>query len=465
MKILAVCALACLLAPSRGGAAPEEFRFHAPIVAPPGHSHYRVSLPAAVYTGLEQPGMGDLRVLNASGEAVPHAFVPRGPHGPAPLQTGATKLFPLYGESAAGLDGVKLDVVRGAGGTVIRLAADAKGKKAGRKLLGYLVDAGESELPMDALRFVWRTGAGFTGAARVEASDDLSRWNTWVADAPVLALSHAGERLERNRVELGGRKARYLRLSFVHVPPDFTLASVQIERRLAHDEPARAWRRLARAQETGKAGEYRFDAGGRFPVDRLRLELPQANSVARVQVLARESERAPWRAMASALVFRLERNGVTASNPDLAVPAGAGTQWLLKVDQRGGGIGAGEPALEAGWVPHEIVFAARGSAPFAVAYGSRLAKAEALPLATVVPGYEPGKDIVAERATVSDAAGTARAAVSWRDPAALLRNLFESGEGKKWVLWALLSAGVLAVAWMALRLLRELGGKPPQGPA
>lgn len=460
MRTLALCALAWLVAPAWGDAPAPEFRFRAPILSAPGHSHYRVSIPAAVYSGLEQRGLGDLRVLNASGETVPFAFVPRGPSGPAPVQSGVARLFPLYGESAAGVEGVKLDVVRGASGTVIRLVDDPKGRKPGRRLLGYLVDAGKSDLPIEALLLDWRTGSGFNGVARVEASDDLSRWNSW-AEAPVLALEHAGERLERKRVEFSGRKARYLRLSFTRVPDDFVLTSVQLERRLERSEPAREWRRVARAPDSGKPGEYRFDAGGRHPVDRLRLQLPQANTVARVQVLTRDDERAPWRTVASALVFRLERNGVTASNPDIVATPGMGSQWLLKVDQRGGGIGAGEPILEAGWVPHEIVFAARGAAPFALAYGSRRAKAEALPLATVVPGYEAGKDITAERATVNAAPGTARPPVSWSDPAGMLREILESGDGKKWLLWLVLSIGVLAVAWMALRLLRDLGGKPP----
>lgn len=461
MRILATCALACLAAPAWGDSPAHEFRFRAPVIAAPGHSHYRVSLPPAVYSGLEQGGLGDLRVLNASGEAVPYAIVPRGPSGPAPVQSGAARLFPLYGESSAGLEGVKLDVVRGTGGTVIRLAAEPKGRKPGRKLLGYLVDGGESELPIGALLFDWRTGSGFNGVAKVETSDDLSRWTSLVAGAPVLDLEHAGERLMRKRVEFGVRKARYFRLSFARVPEDFVLKSVQIERRLERGEPAREWRRVARAADTGKPGEYRFDAEGRHPVDRLRLQLPQANTVARVQFLVRSDERAPWRPMGSALVFRLERNGVAANNPDITVVPGMQSQWLLKVDQRGGGIGAGEPVLEAGWVPHEIVFAARGAAPFTLAYGSRRAKAEALPLATVVPGYEVGKDIAAERATVNEAPGVARVPVSWADPAGMLRELLESGDGKKWALWLVLSLGVLAVAWMALRLLRDLGGKPP----
>ena len=75
----------------------------------------------------------------------------------------------------------------------------------------------------------------------------------------------------------------------------------------------------------------------------------------------------------------------------------------------------------------------------------------------MLPGYAPGKQIAAQRATVGQATVAAAPSASLSDPLGLLREFMESGEGKKWVLWIVLSAGVLAVAWMALRLLRDLG--------
>jgi hypothetical protein len=466
MKRIALCMVAWLAAPALAEPNAPEFSFRAPIVAPPGHSHYRAAQPAAVYAGLEQAGFGDLRVLNASGESVPHAFLPRSPSEPAPVQTDAARIFPLYGETGIGVEGVKLDVVRSASGTVIRLADNTKNRpKAQRKLLGYLVDAGESELPLEALRLDWRTSAGFNGAARVEGSDDLLHWRTLVADRPVLALEHAGERLERKHVELSGRKAKYLRLSFTHVPQDFVVQAVYVERRRERDEPGREWRRLAGTPVAGKPGEYRFDAGGRFPVDRVRLHMPQENTVARLQLLTRDDDHQPWRSRAQASAFRLDRDGAMATNPDIAVPPVADRQWLIRVDQRGGGLGAGELVLETGWVPHELVFAARGAAPFTLAYGSRRAKSEALHAAAVVPGYGPGKELVAQLAEIGAPAGSSRPAASLADPMGLLRELMASGEGKKWLLWVILSLGALGVAWMALRLLRDVGrgGTPPGG--
>ena len=319
MRTLLVCALASSAVAAGADERPAEFRFRAPILAAGQGSHYRFLLPEAVYLGAERQDLGDLRVLNASGEPVPHAFLPRIPAAPAPAQAKTARLFPLYGEEAKGLDGVKLDVTRGADGTVIRLAAEPKGAKAGRKLLGYLVDASDLESSIEALIFDWQAGAGFNGTVRVDASDDLARWSVVVGEAPVLMLEHSGERLERKRVELSGRKAKFLRIAFSRVPDSLVLRGVQLEPRGERVEPAREWRRVSGAPVADKRGEYQFDNGGRFPVDRVRLVLPQQNTVARIELLARDRDEARWRHIAAAQVYRLQRNGATVTNPDLRV--------------------------------------------------------------------------------------------------------------------------------------------------
>ena len=435
-------------------------RYRAPIAAPEGHSHYTVRLPAAVYAGVERSDLGDLRVLNALGEPVPYAFLPRGPSGKAPVQAAPARLFPLYGREAQGVEGVKLDVVRGASGTVIRLAESTKGKSVGRKLLGYVLDVGEDDKPIEALELEWRAAAGFSGSAKVEASDDLARWVTVVQDAPILDLAHAGERLERRRIEWRGRKARYLRLSFARVPEGFTLRTVRVERRLERTEPEREWKRLEAAQADAP-GEYGFAAKGHYPADRVRLHLPQQNTVARVQLFSRDHDGQPWRHRASATVYRLQRDGATVTSPEVPVPVVADRHWQVKADPRGGGLGAGGLALELGWIPHEIVFTARGAAPFALEFGLRRARPEALPIAALVPGYDASKPLLAQPANVG-AVEPARAQAEFlSDPLGWLRAMLGGGVGKTWLLWLVLAAGVLAVAWMALRLLREVGGKPP----
>ena len=427
-------------------------------------SHYRFTLPADAYRGVTRSDLGDLRVFNGAAEPVPYAFVPLRPekHKPA---VHAAKLFPLRGEEAKGLDGVNIRIHQDKGGTSIDVSTTSTSKE--RKLLGYLLDASSlKEPPLEALLLDWQAREGFTGTARVEGSEDLKSWRTLVGGASVLYLEHAGQRLERKRVELHGARSKYLRVSFTGVPADFTLKQARLELRPRRVEPAREWLSLVGKEVADRPGEYEFDTGGHFPIDRLRFALPQVNTVAQVHVLARQTEEIRsrrerrsrveenWRPAASATVYRLRRNGAEVTNADIVVGPNASRRWLLRVEQRGGGLGSGEVRLEIGWVPHEVVFAARGEPPFTLAYGMKIAKPGALPITSVLPEYKEGEAIALKATRLSDLAPAAPPPAGLSD---YLREAVDSGEAKKWALWGSLVIGVLLLVWMAFALLKQVG--------
>jgi len=111
--------------------------------------------------------------------------------------------------------------------------------------------------------------------------------------------------------------------------------------------------------------------------------LPQSNAVASLDVLSRSKPADSWRRVTAATVYRLVREGDELTSADIEVASTADRYWLVKIDQRGGGIGGRPPGLSAGWVPHRFVLASRGTGPFQLAYGSRDAKAPAFPIATL----------------------------------------------------------------------------------
>ena len=446
-----------------GGAAvaqerPADHPYSARVEVDATSAHYRFVVPAEAYRNGARRDLGDLRVFNAAGEPVPYAFSPRELEKPPPaVQAG--KLFPLYGERGKGIDSASMRVQRNARGSVVSvsIAEAAPGKR--RELLGYVVDAADIKEPKQALVLSWSVREGFSGHVHVEASDDLKHWRS-AASTPILFLQHDGARLERNRVELADAKAKYFRLSFSGVPAEFALKEVRVELRGGKPEPVREW--LALSGKEGKSrGELQFDSGGHFPVDRLRLALPQPNTVAEVQFLTRQREDDAWRQAARATVYRLgggAEKSAELRSPEVVVPPTSERYWLLKVEQRGGGFGSGEVKLEIGWVPHELVFAARGAAPFTFAYGSRSAKPGALPAATVVPRRPDGELVPAKLAALGPVTELRKPKASpFQDPLGYVTSLGEEGEAKKWLLWSALVAGVLILTWMALRLLRELG--------
>jgi hypothetical protein len=431
--------------------------YSAPVLTDAPASHYRFTVPASAYRGSARRDLADMRVFNGAGEPVPHAFAPR-EDKPTPPAQRAASLFPLYGEAGKGVDSTSVQVRRTSRGTEINVRETAV-RPATRAVLGYLLDVSAIEERKQALLLDWRAGEGFSGSAYVESSDDLKQWNSVASGVPVLLLEHAGARLERKRVELAGTRAKYLRLSFSGVPRDFVLKAVVVELRGDRPEQVREW--LAIQAAPGKEpGELLFDTAGRFPIDRLRVSPPQLNTVAQIQLLTRERAEDKWRYVASATAYRLRGAGGDIVNPDIVLPVSAERFWLVKVDQRGGGFGAGEVRVEVGWLPHEVVFAARGEAPFRFAYGAKTAKSGALAINAVLPGYKDGDLKLANAARIGDVAGEAAMTPSLlADPVQFVRSLAASGEGKKWLLWGALVAGVLLLSWMAFRLLGEVSRK------
>jgi hypothetical protein len=459
MKPAFLLLLAFLGGPALAQERPSDYPYSAPLVAEAPASHYRFSMPAAVYRGAARRDLGDVRIFNAAGEPVPYAFAPRQAQPAVPALRGVN-LFPLYGTAEKSLDAATVHVERSSRGTIVRVSlAPGQGKEAAgaRAPLGYLADASELKAVTEALVFSWDAPEAFSGQARIEASDDLRQWSTLAANAPVLFLEHAGARLERKRVEVPATRAKYLRISFSGVPRTFLLKEVRAELRADKPELAREW--LSLEGKEGKApGELFFDAAGNFPVDRLRLVLPQINTVAEVQLLTRERAEDPWRPAAFATAYRLGREGGEVVSPEIALPANNDRYWRLKVDQKGGGFGAGPVKLELGWPPHEVLFAARGSGPFSLAYGSKTASPGALPIIAVLPRYGDGWAAETKLARVGEVSDSSRpAATLLSDPARFLRGLSAHREAKKWLLWAVLLAGVLLLGWMAFRLMNDLG--------
>jgi hypothetical protein len=112
------------------------------------------------------------------------------------------------------------------------------------------------------------------------------------------------------------------------------------------------------------------------------------------------------------------------------------------------------------------VFAARGEAPFQLAYGSRDAKPAAFGIATLVPGYkdEATLDLRSAQPAAKPAApaiGAARTAAPQALGGAAATR--ERIDWKRWALWASLVLGVAVLGLMAFRLGRQMS-KPPAPP-
>jgi hypothetical protein len=452
---------------------PSDFAYGIPLNVDGKEALYEVVLPAAVYRGLARADRSDVRVFNGAGDLVPYAWRPRQTAGPEPVKPVTFVLFPLKGGTVAGVDGISIRVRRSADGrTSVDVTSKGGRAESETRTVGYFIDLTALEYPLRALELDWQEAPdGFAGKLRVDASDDLGSWRTVVAAAPLVNLEVAGQRLQQRRIELPQQKAKYLRLSWAAqdtarpTPPELTAARGEVVEKAP--EAPREWAG-AEFRKGEKTGEYLFDLRGHLPVDRARLQLPEVNTVAQVELLARSRADQPWRPVFRGVVYRLRRGESEIASPDLAFGVTTDRYWLLRVDPRGGGIGSGNPGLEAGWIPHTLVFAARGEPPFQLAYGSHGAKPGGHAIETLIPGYndKSGTGLRAARPGAQQTVNVASAQALAQQDLGGESRLKEKIDWKRWSLWSVLVLGVLVLGAMAWRLARQLdAGKNSPGAA
>ena len=451
MKSLLAALLAAASLSANAAESLADFAFAVPIEGLGADALHRVAIPQAVYESAAFPDLRDLRVFNGAGEVVPYAFRPveRSTERPAPV---ALPIFPLQGPRDVRADDLDLSFDRSGQSVSVRLRSSAA-KGGPQAALGYLIDASSVKTPLNGIDVTWgKIVPEALVSARLEAGDDLKHWTVLAADAPLGALTHAGRRLERKTIEYPSLKAKYLRLLWTDPARAIELKAIFGLSPVQHAQPERLWKEVVATPDAGKPGEYLTDLGGRFPLERLALRLPQENTIVPVRLLSRAKPEERWTPVTHAVAYRLNQSGRELVSPDIVVGVNSHRYWLLRVDPAAGGIGSGPLIVKAGWTPREIVFTARGTGPFRLVYGNSKAQAGSFRIDTLVPGWRTDQEpqmAVATTGAVQKLAGEAAAL-----PRADLR---------KWGLWSALIVAVAVLAWMVWRLTRQMQGADTGG--
>ena len=421
------------------GTSPRDFAYRMQVVGTGDAAAYRVTLPLAVYQKIVHPDLADLRVFNGNGEQVPFALE-RPAAGAVANAATALSVFPLKDDSGATLDAIRVTIESGKG--AINVQTSGHNPPTGR-INSYLVDGRALlDTPVSALRLEWpQDAADFAGRVKVEASDSLSDWRIVTGAAPIANLHSNAERLVEQWVEFSPTKARFWRLSWSGATAPFVLTSVLGEPAKQNVEARHTSLNVAATPAKTAPGEFEYDLGATVPVDRANLELPDINTVVDVELLSRERSQDAWHLVRRSGFYRLKSDGEELRNGPVSVAPTSDRYWLLRTDPKRGGLGAAAPHLVVEWVPHEVVFVARGVGPFSLAYGSTAAEAAAVSLAVLPTNVA----IAAASLSSPESAGgdsllqPPAAPFPWKTP----------------LLWSVLIAGAGLLAWMAYRLSKD----------
>ncbi len=111
---------------------------------------------------------------------------------------------------------------------------------------------------------------------------------------------------------------------------EFTAVGGEFAERIV--ESPRQWRAVSGAPVADHEGEFEYDLGGAYPVDRLDVTLAEPNSVVPAQIFARANAAEPWQPVESTVFYRLrEPGGEVASAP---VPVAGARATILAAPVR-----------------------------------------------------------------------------------------------------------------------------------
>ncbi|MBT9526019.1 MAG: DUF3999 family protein [Rhizobacter sp.] len=430
--------------------------------------YHGLRVPLAVMAQTRFADLGDIQVLNARGEPVPHAWVDEFSEAGGPTAQEHRQAVPFFKAPAAAS------------------AVDASQQG------GWIIDTRAVKGALLTLQLSVAPGTqGIYGFA-LEHSNDLQRWSTLQRAAQLLSLQHQGLRLEHTSFELDGLRARYLRLRPLpgSTPPPLSAARV-VSVSHHHAAPPLQWSEPIAPSECN-AQHCDYTLPRHLPLERLQWQLAAANTLAPLELLVQydssvagasqparryrhrdhlkdtlkgvRSKTSPQPAAEAAAVWsplqrttaywlRLPQGEVRS--PELALDAGLVTR--LRVRPVGGMVqlGATPPTIRVGARPAALVFLGREPAPFRLAWGGELSTS-ALTLAQLMPTRQPGDTLPTDTATVVLAAATtpAAAASTAAPKAAAAASAPSPTPSRKFWLWGVLLAALALMGFMAWSLLR-----------
>jgi hypothetical protein len=411
-----------------------------------GGSIFRILLPEDVYDTATRPDLGDIRVLNAAGDAVPHTLrtAPR-PADPE-AEWRVVPSFPMT-EPQTGAS-AKTQVRVGPDGTVLEVSGDTTSALG---TTAYLVDVSGLDDVLTRVALSWQAAPDVTFLARasVQGSDDLNSWRTLVPSAALAQLRRDSNTLTQNEIELpAGARAKYLRISWPKELAAVTLTSVRVRPRLAEAQAEIRWRTLT-SDGLEPSGAARYDARALLPIQYVDIEFVDPTDTATVTVRSRPTSSSEWTPRHRGLFYSLRESDSVIRNAPVAVVQTTDRYWTAETASEGGWKAERTPRLKVGWHPHELVFLAQGAPPYTLVYGSASAGAADAPVDALLATMDEAERASRIRLATLDAPRTLGGADALK-PALPLRQV---------ALWAVLIVAVGALAFLAMRLFRDAGTK------
>ncbi len=347
---------------------------------PEGATACRYNLPDYVYDMLVYPNYADIGMFNSDGRSVPFTLQ----HKESDMVSSKERqtpselaFFPIFHEKPKDQSvGSSWSIVADSKGALINLGLESRksvvDSNEKKTPLFYIADCSALEHMPSRLSFLWNGPENHVFHVGIDGSDDLETWNTVVLSSVLAEIRRDGHMLLKRDIPLPVVRYKYLRIKRKNETDRILFKGITayFEEDYVKEAP-RHWTRLnaRKGSDSGSGTVYRLE--GHRPVDRLRINFPDKNTLVNAEISSRVSHEKTWQPLFKGVLYFLDVDGSALENCIVSFSVVSHTEFRLKIDD-----GMGEYwektrlDLTAGYLPHEVIFMAQGNGPYTLAYGS-----------------------------------------------------------------------------------------------
>lgn len=445
------CAALPALAREAAPESPQDYAWGRSLTTPVSSPWYRVSLPPQVYEQSVWPDLRDVRVFNHQGERVPFTLQAQQEAQPAPKEQ-ALRIFPLAASPVEKLtDSGERIWLRSPEGYEIKLEGE-RIEGVGESYLLALPDD-IKKVNATQLQLGWdKPTENWQGKASLYYSADMKEWNLMQADAPLMDLASGSDRLKLDTININLsmtiNSPRYLLLVF-----DKPQLPITLTRAVVIDSPESMKITNVALPAAGQAlsqDRALYHWASPQPLTAISLSLEEEGTLP-VEIAWRASANEAWRPLAKTVLWKL--NGQIPE----PIPVTVGNVQEIQVTTVNAHLPQTLPQITGLRESQMLIFNAQGSGPFMLAWGNKAAQNAATELDALIPAalrQRHAPESLPEAWTGEGVKLGGEARLTATSPVEQ-RSLWLTA-----LVWGALVLGVLALAWMALRIWREVKEKP-----
>jgi hypothetical protein len=401
-----------------------------------------------LYRGMASDDASDIAVFNAENKQLPHRIEGQ-QKGLEKSRTVSLPFFPVLDETVEGAASF-WQYEEGKQSFELRYRTwQEKREQSQQEAVSYILKNDNPDNRLTKLTISWsQQQTSMIGAMKVEAGNDMTSWSTLVSRAVLSRLTHDGNTLQQDQIELRPTQAKYLRLSWIGSNPGVTINEIHAEYSTIPDGDAQQWIDIGTITPVeDEENAYQFDTGGPMPVRQLAFAIPHDGLYYRGKLYSRTTEEQEWRYRGSISQYRLLRDGLTTESSPIEMSDLQDRYWKIELEQPLNLQPQDYPVIRIRLQPQRLVFLAQGEEPFMLAIGSRRVEPQSFSL----PGHKLPDDYSEETSamvTISE-----EVMLGGEEQ---LQAPKKKADLKTWLLWTVLVLGVLVMGWMARGLLREM---------